>query len=176
MDMDCGRKIEFLWKVLDRIELLIRAADQKLSFLLVLTTAALSGSAAVMSGRFTLIISNTHPEILGVLLGLILTSGALSLLLGLAVLVPRTWRKRKHEAAKSSLLFFSDIHRLPADSYFAQIAALDEDAIIRDLSCQIESLSDIAAIKMAFVRWMTLCAAVEIIGLSGILGMILFAS
>ncbi|MHB9029383.1 MAG: Pycsar system effector family protein [Candidatus Latescibacterota bacterium] len=173
--MNPDRKIEFLWKVLDRVELLIRAADQKLSFLLVLTTAALSGAAAVMSGKFTVNISNTQPELLGILLGLILTSGALSLLLGLAVLVPRTWRKRKHEMAGPSLLFFSDIHRLPSDAYFAQIAALDEDVIIRDLSCQIESLSDIAAAKMAYVRWLTLFAAIEIIGLSGILGLIVFS-
>lgn len=136
--MESDRKIDFLWKVLDRVEQLIRAADQKLSFLLVLTTAALSGAAAVMSGKFTVNVSNTQPELLGILLGLILTSGALSLLLGLAVLVPRTWRKRKHEAVETSLLFFSDIHRLPSDAYFAQIAALDEDSIIRDLSCQID--------------------------------------
>lgn len=171
--MDSSQKIEFLWNVLDREEQLIRAADQKLSFLLVLTTAALSGSAAVMSGKFAMPARIAEPVLFGGLLGLIVSSGAVSLLLGLAVLIPRTWRKRETGVPGGSLIFFHDIHRLPGGGYCNALSSLDEEQLIRDFSSQIESLADIAVAKMRYIRWLTICAGIEIIGLSGILALLL---
>ena len=169
--MNQNERIDFLWKVMERIELLIRATDQKLSFLLVVITATTSGAVAVMS-RFSEPIRAHHAVMFGILLTVVLFSGGVSLLLVLAVLVPRTWRIRSGPVAETSLLFFSEIHRLPDNTYYQKIVELDHEQIIRDLSCQIESLSDIAMRKIVFVKWLTFSAGTEIVGLMGILGLL----
>lgn len=170
--MEQKDKIDFLWKVLDREEAQIRATDQKLSFLLVVITATLSGTVAIMSSRFTEPLRADHALLFALLLTLILFSGGVSLLLVLAVLIPRTWRIRSGPVKETSLLFFSDIHRMPTNAYFQEISDLDHEQIVRDLSCQIESLSDIAIRKILYVKWLTFCAGLEIIGLVGILGLL----
>ena len=171
-NMDQSDKIEFLWKVLDREEAQIRATDQKLSFLLVVITATLSGAVAIMSSKFAEPLRVHHAVLFGLLLTLILLSGGVSLLLVLAVLIPRTWRIRSGQVKETSLLFFSDIHRMPTNAYYHEIATLDHEQIVRDLSRQIESLSDIAIRKILYVKWLTFSAGLEIIGLIGILGLL----
>lgn len=62
---------------------------------------------------------------------------------------------------------------MPVNTHPEEIPALDEEKLISDIACQIESFPDIAATKIFYVRRLTQCAAVEIAGPIGILPLLI---
>lgn len=153
-DLEAAGRIEFLFKVISRLDFYINSTNTKAS-LVVAWNGIVIGTILVKYEDILKGLSRLTcgEQIAAVTLFCIGMAGVVSIFLVLSVIYPYLRETSEKDAPGRSLLYFGAISAMKTDRYYQKVGSVTNDDLIADLSGQAVTLSDGLMVKIKKVQW-----------------------